>query len=120
MLLNELGADVHRPRQDGCMPIHDSAKLGDDDSVVLLLGLRADIDSPGVGLQTILMDAAGYGCLSTVRLLLSMRADVHKTDCQGATAADMAVVTKHEDVLEVLVRAGGRARVDGRGMILCD
>ena len=90
-LLYDLGADVHRARNNGARPIHAAAVEGRNGTLFLLLSLRASTDQiDGIG-RTPLIYAAIAGYTSCVRVLCEIRSDVHYVSKEGGTAAQYAI-----------------------------
>ncbi len=95
--------------------------LGSNDVVIALLNAGADINAPGEGGHTPLMDAANYGNAQIVEVLLSRgaRIDVRSSDGENYTALLLAVerghtrvvrsLLKHKPDLTVRSRRGGTA-----------
>ena len=69
-LLHDLGADVHRARNNGSRPIHSAAREGRDKTVLLLISLRADIEAMNGPIGSSLMLAAKFGHLGVVKVLI--------------------------------------------------
>ena len=72
-------------------PIHVAAGMGHNDTLLLLLSLRASTDQiDGIG-RTPLIYAAIAGYTSCVRVLCEIRSDVHYVSKEGGTAAQYAI-----------------------------
>ena len=90
-LLHEIGADVHRTRNDGIRGIHVAAIDGRRETVELLLHLRSDVDPSGIA-ETPLMYACTEDRFDVVSLLISAKCDVNRnSSLQGATATDFCL-----------------------------
>ena len=110
-LLYDLGADVHRARNDGVRPIHTTAKHGHDKTMLLLLSLRADINAADDRRQTPLILASFFGHPHEVRILLTHKCDPSLV-AKGGNAADAARASEAEDhvkseILALLQQYGG-------------
>merc|ERR1712216_916829 len=96
-LLYELGADVHRARNDGGRPIHIAPAYGHDKTLLLLLSLRADINAIDDYGQTPLILACLKGHSREVRILLTHKCDPSLMTANGGRAADAARAGGAED-----------------------
>ena len=105
-LLYGLGADVHRARPDGLRPIQFAALDGHDKPVLLLLSLRAAVNAQSNRGVTACWTAAAKGHIRVVTTLLHMRADPNLA-VAGCSAADMARVGGHDELLALLISNGG-------------
>ena len=103
-------AEVHRSAAvyDGLTALHLAAMKGHPEVVKLLLEEGADKDAATVeghitvGGQKALHLAAEHGCTEVVKLLLEAGADKDAVDLQGKTALDLAIETRHLEVVRLL------------------
>jgi len=105
-LLYDLGADVHRARNDGARPIHSAAQDGHNETVLLLLSLRAEVNVQDPAGRTPCWSASYRGHTRVISTLLDARANVNLA-CEGWTPADNAFKGGYTDSLAVLLRNGG-------------
>lgn len=96
-------------RQDGLLPpapspLWQAAAAGNADQVREAIARGDDLNLADARGRTALMVAAQRGDLAMVRLLKDAGADVAHTDTEGLSAADLARLAGHADVLEALGR----------------
>ena len=100
------GADVQRVAA-GTSPLHMAADRGHADIVAYLLQQGADVNArAGGGRWTPLHSAANTGMTEVVSVLLQAGADVHAQDTEGRTPLTKAMQGGHDQVAELLRRAG--------------
>lgn len=90
-----------------------SARLGDTRQLVDLLNRGIDpntIDEQG---NTLLILAANGGHVRTVEAILPYRPNVSQRNLAGDSALMMAVLRGHEEVVEILLKAGAEVNHDG-------
>ena len=114
-LLHDLGADVHRAINDGTRPIHAAAQQGHDKIMLLLISLRADINSPGQYMRPPLISATIGGQFSTVRTLILARCDINRTAEGGRAAVDCPREICGDAILQLLRDYGCVPKREGRG-----
>ena len=76
-LLYDLGADVHRARNDGVRPIHMAANQGHDKTVLLLLSLRAEVNVQDNEGRSPCWTASYEGHTRVISTLLAAKANVN-------------------------------------------
>ena len=107
-LLIERGADVNAPTHNArrLRPIHSALSHEHTDTALdllhLLISAGADVNAVQERDITPLHQAADRGDASLVRLLLAAGAKVGARASNGRTAAELAMMKGHEEVLEVL------------------
>jgi ankyrin repeat protein len=124
MLLKDNPNFVSSKDNDGLMPLHHAASIGNKDMIELLLANNADVnataqrqiltsrgghpfpDISGSGM-TPMHYAAMSGNKDVVELLLANKADVNAKDREGLTPLHAAEAHGHKDIVELLRRHGG-------------
>ncbi len=104
ILLTRLGADVGAVADNDSrvQPIHSAVASGDIGVVEALVRTGADLDARQHGGYTPLMGAAAQGATAMVERLLAAGARRRLTDDDGRTAADHAVATGHDGLVDLL------------------
>ena len=115
MLLDK-GADPYIKNHKQQTPIHVASKLGNVESLNLLLNRPQKLQFPGGEEPTTpLQCAARAGSTVCVELLLSKNCDVDVTDVNGATALHTAAAYGRSAVLELLIAKG--ANIDKKNVL---
>ena len=95
----------------GCTPLHKACKSGDEAKVRQILSSpearAAQLTHPDYAGNTPLHFAALKGDAGIIRLLLEHNVDVNVVNYQGDTPLQDATDNDHDDVVEILQRAGG-------------
>ena len=112
--LLELGADMEVGHGVGGTALHLGVRSGDLGVVKLLVEAGAAIDAETCESDTPLHWAT-WRSVEIVKYLLDQGANVEAENCEGMTPAYCAIVQRHHDVLEFLLRSGAtpNARVTG-------
>ena len=102
-VLIEAGADVDKPRDDGCTPLYMAAAFGRVEAVrVLLEQGSADVNKVNNNSQTPINVAADGGHLEVVKLLLEKGPDLSIKDKWGDMPRASALAKGHAEVAELL------------------
>jgi ankyrin len=114
MLLNA-GADPNaKAYYLGRTVLHQTTRLGDTETVGVLLKNGADVNAQDDAGETALHEAAREGHIDVVNLLLKHRADVDRVSPGGHTALFYASIQGHVDVVNALLDRG--ADVNGKSV----
>ena len=81
--------------------MHWAASHGDEDTVRLLIGARADINAKDKDLFSPLHVAAAIGNLGAVAALIEGGASLTETNLAGNTPVHLATLNGHVDILQV-------------------
>jgi len=97
---------------DGWTPLHDAARQGNIDVIMILLKAEVDInttitDGPFKG-HTSLHFATGLGYINIVKALIKAGAKVNITSGDGWTPLYWALVNGHVTVVNILLKAGAK------------
>lgn len=104
ILLAQLGADIGAVADNDSrvQPIHSAVASGDIGVVEALVRAGADLDARQQAGYTPLMGAAAQGASTIVERLLAAGARRRLADDDGRTAADHAVATGHDGLVDLL------------------
>lgn len=109
-LLLDRGAEVNRGTNDGSTALMTAAMCGHVDVAVLLLDRGATVDQGDSNSgTTALIAASQYGHVGIVGLLLDRGAEVNRGANDGSTALDYAITNNHNEIVDLLSRAGACA-----------
>jgi hypothetical protein len=123
-VVNELGADVNEPNDNGSTPLCIAAIMADLAMVrCLVKELQADVNKADHQGYTPLWIAPQAGHLAIVQCLVKeLNADMDQTDRLGGTPLMLASAMKHADIVKWLIKAGADAQAtchnDGTGTAL--
>jgi ankyrin repeat protein len=108
-MLISAGADVNFMPTPYVTPLMSAIKKNQTEAVRLLIENRVEVNfmEKFTGSRPLLL-AAGTGQLEVVRLLIKAGADVNATDDTGGTAIKAAMDNHHQEVIEVLRKAGAK------------
>ncbi len=103
------GADVNANDAEGRIALLEAAREGHADTVQVLLAKGAEVNMKNECCgDTALLWAAGKGQTKIVKILLDAGADVNMKNNGGHTALMMATEHDHNEVIELLKRAGAK------------
>lgn len=111
-LLQMAGARVNS-QGSCCAPLLLAAGEGRLDAVRYLLDQGADVNARDERGRSALAEAAFYGNVSVIKELILRGADINAISDEG-TALDIAVHTKHADVVGLLKHYGGKTASEVR------
>lgn len=92
--------------RDGWPVLVEAAYRGNQNEVIRLIELGADVNQEGPGKWTALMQAAGRGDLEIVKRLLDAGAMVNTENLSGNNAYDLAIQRGHDKVASWLIEHG--------------
>ncbi|XP_033856922.3 transient receptor potential cation channel subfamily A member 1-like [Acipenser ruthenus] len=103
---------------EGCIPLHYACRLGIQESVTNMLGLKVSLHLKSKDKKSPLHFAAGYGRFNTCHQLLETMRDsklLNEGDENGMTPLHLASQNGHIKVVELLLRKGALFLCDYKG-----
>ncbi|KAL1521874.1 hypothetical protein AB1Y20_021525 [Prymnesium parvum] len=107
-LLHEKGGLLGFNEVETAGELCELAKNGSTDNIRSLLKCGASPNSADYDKRTCLHLAAGEGALHIVSTLIDAKADINPVDRWGNTPLQDAIRNGHEDVMELLLKSGGK------------
>ena len=109
-LLLERGAHVTGKFVQGVTPLMRAAEAGSSDIVALLIKAGSDVKARSASGETVLQWAVLSGDLKTVRMILDVltreNASINERNEDKKTALSLALDNHHDEIVELLKRAG--------------
>ncbi|KAK6492048.1 transient receptor potential cation channel subfamily A member 1-like [Huso huso] len=103
---------------EGCIPLHYACRLGIQESVTNMLGLKVSLHLKSKDKKSSLHFAAGFGRFNTCHQLLESMTDsrlLNEGDEKGMTPLHLAAQNGHIKVVELLLRKGALFLRDYKG-----
>ena len=106
------GADVNAVNNNGETALMKACKVGDTETLNVLLNAEADINIKNTMGCTLIHHAVLRGCSrATLQAIINHGADVNATEKNNMTALMIACIQKNEEPINVLLKAGANPNI---------